>query len=239
MVNKLFFLFVLIITFSFKVHAGDLNSALKLLEDRKVNEALIELNLLSDAGDVEAQFVLGTLYDVSEAIVPRDLTKAVSFYHKAAEQGHTKSQFYLGQMYRNGDGVEKDPDAAFKWYTLAALAGYSDAQYDLGMSYSYAVGTERNMAQAFDWFYEAAIQNNAAAQNNLGWMFYEGQHVTKNLVSALAWSELSMSNGYGPENNGLYRRSMTDQEILKGKGLAERCYLLMQIRGCMPHRNDE
>ena len=239
MSRKLFFVFTFFMLFSVKVNAGDLTSALILLEDRKVDEALTELNILSDKGNREAQFVLATLYHVSEAIVPRDAAKAAQFYQLAAKQGNIKSQFYLAQMYRAGEGVDEDPEKAFQWYSKAATAGYSDAQYDLGMSYVYAVGTERNMTEAFDWFYKAAIQNNPAAQNNIGWMFYEGQHVTKNLISALAWSELSMLNGYGSENNELFRGVMNEQQILQAINLAERCYVLMKIGGCMPHRNDK
>lgn len=46
----------------------------------------------------------------------------------AAEQGDAKAQSNLGDMYREGEGVEKDYVEAEKWYRLAAEQGDDDAK---------------------------------------------------------------------------------------------------------------
>ena len=39
---------------------------------------------------------------------------------RIAEQGHVATQFVLGFMYANGDGVPQDDTEAVKWYRKAA-----------------------------------------------------------------------------------------------------------------------
>jgi len=39
---------------------------------------------------------------------------------KAAEQGYSKAQFELGNMYETGEGVAQDYIKAFMWFDLAA-----------------------------------------------------------------------------------------------------------------------
>ena len=44
-----------------------------------------------------------------------------------------KEWFQKGQMYADGDGVEKDIEQAMYWYTRSAEAGYALAQFTLGL----------------------------------------------------------------------------------------------------------
>ena len=48
-----------------------------------------------------------------------DYAKALKWYQKAAEKGHTTAQCQLGIMYENGNGVAKDLNEAEKWYMKA------------------------------------------------------------------------------------------------------------------------
>ena len=53
----------------------------------------------------------------------------------AAEKGNVRAQAWLGMMYRDGQGVEKNFKEAFKWFRKAADQGNASAQYNLGMMY--------------------------------------------------------------------------------------------------------
>ena len=55
--------------------------------------------------------------------VPKDAVQAVSWYRKAAEQGHASAQGNLGAMYSRGEGVPKDYVTAYMWRNLAAAQG--------------------------------------------------------------------------------------------------------------------
>jgi len=60
--------------------------------------------------------------------VAKDLTQAVAWYRKAAEQGNAFSQFSLGFMYYNGFGVAKDDAEAVAWFQKAADQGFELAK---------------------------------------------------------------------------------------------------------------
>lgn len=47
------------------------------------------------------------------------LREAISWFRKAAAQGHSEAQFYLGKCYENGEGVERNLIEANKWYRRA------------------------------------------------------------------------------------------------------------------------
>ena len=49
------------------------------------------------------------------------------WYRKDADEGHSWSQYSVGQMYENGEGVAKNIPEAKKWYQKAAEQGYQDA----------------------------------------------------------------------------------------------------------------
>ena len=51
--------------------------------------------------------------------VEKDLTEAIKWFKKAAEQGHEDAKWELANMYENGDGVDRDIAEAVKWYNEA------------------------------------------------------------------------------------------------------------------------
>ncbi len=60
----------------------------------------------AQAGDAEAQFNLGVMYDRGQG-VPQDDVQAAEWYRKAAEQGHAGAQHNLGSAYYDGRGVPR------------------------------------------------------------------------------------------------------------------------------------
>ncbi len=75
---------------------------------------------------------------------------------KRAEQGHAPSQFNLGVMYSQGQGVSQDYKEALRWYLAAAEQGYSSAQVALGVMYERGQGVPQDYIQAHMWFNLAA-----------------------------------------------------------------------------------
>ena len=59
--------------------------------------------------------------------VEKDLSAALKWYLRAANQGHAAAQNNLGNLYHEGQGVEKDMAQVFKWWGLAAIQGQADA----------------------------------------------------------------------------------------------------------------
>ena len=81
-----------------------------------------DVKLTAIGGDADAQFELAGLYAEGNG-VKQNLTEAVKWYHKAAEQGHDGAQYKLGLSYQNGKGVPQSDTDAYIWLNISAENG--------------------------------------------------------------------------------------------------------------------
>ena len=72
--------------------------------------------------------------------VPQDYEEAAKWIRKAADQGDSSAQTFLGLMYDEGYGVPQNYKEAKKWFSKAADQGDSGGQIFLGSC------TQRDMA---------------------------------------------------------------------------------------------
>ena len=107
------------------------------------------LRARAEAGDVEAQFVLGSMYEFGRG-VPEDDVEAVRWYRLAADQGDADAQYRLGVNYDDGEGVPEDDVEAVRWFRLAAAQGVAAAQTTLGVMYATGEGGMGQVWQATD-----------------------------------------------------------------------------------------
>lgn len=121
----------------------------------------------ADAGDKQAQLMLGTLYEDGLGGLPSDLREAAYWYEQAAKQGYTKAQYNLGLLYEDGRGVKQDYAQAAYWYNKAAKDGFTEAQNNLGVLFILGKGVKQDKKKAEALFSDAASQGNANAQRNL------------------------------------------------------------------------
>ena len=128
--------------------------------------------------------------------VNKNFTKAVSWYHKAAQQGYSIAQYNLGNHYYFGKGVKKDVSKATAWYRKAAEQGYAPAQYNLGRLYEFGKGVKKDVSKAAAWYRKAAEQGYARAQYNLGELYEFGKGVKKDVSKAAAWYRKAAEQGY-------------------------------------------
>ena len=75
-----------------------------------------------------------------------------------AEKGDPDAQFRLGELYEEGDIVERDFGKAIEAYRKAAEQGHSGAQYALAHNYHLGSGVTQDMAAAMVWYRKAALQ---------------------------------------------------------------------------------
>ena len=132
----------------------------------------------ASAGNPEAQFRIGVQYELG-AHVTTDLTQAVAWYRKAADQGFAQAQHSLGVLYEYGNGVPKNPATAVEWYRKAAEQGFAPAQFSLGLCYAHGNGVPQDFGQALAWYEKAAQQNDSDALLNLAYLYHNGQGVPK------------------------------------------------------------
>lgn len=77
------------------------------------------------------------------------------------------AQYYLGSMYVNGEGVEKDYSRAVELFQKAAEQGHLKAQTNLGVMYYKGEGVSADLIEARKWFQKAAQQGDENAIFNL------------------------------------------------------------------------
>jgi TPR repeat protein len=112
-----------------------------------------------------------------------------------AEWGKTTSQYELGLMYYNGQGVEQNYKEAFKWFRLAAQKGLPDALFYFGLMHYEGKAVAQNYSNALLLFLEAAKQGQAQAQFIIGNMYLSDQGVKRNYIKAYAWMSIAFKNG--------------------------------------------
>lgn len=157
---------------------------------------IVTLTLKAKSGEAEAQNALGEAYYDGKGVT-ENLTEAVKWFTKAAEQENAKAEYNLGNCYYYGNGVQyRDRGEAVKWYTKAAEQGYTEAQNDLGYCYEFGEGVEKNYKEAVKWYTKAAEQGLPRAQCNLGVCYENGNGVEKNLEEAVKLYTKAANQGY-------------------------------------------
>ena len=79
--------------------------------------------------------------------------------HAATHFANSDAQYELGRLYRDGDGVAKDPKVAARWFAAAATKGQSSAQASLGIMLVEGRGVARDVARGLSWL---TLANKAA-----------------------------------------------------------------------------
>ncbi|KAG0195682.1 hypothetical protein BGX33_002806 [Mortierella sp. NVP41] len=122
----------------------------------------------------------------------RDITQTII----SASLGDKDAQVALGDMYRDGRGVEKDYQAAMDWYLKAADQGDPVGQRQVGNLHHYGQGVPRNHYQAMEWYLKAAGQGSADAQCNIGNGYLNGHGVSQDYSLAMAWYFKAADQGH-------------------------------------------
>lgn len=121
--------------------------------------ALRILRPLAEAGEPEAQYLVGRLYQQGRGVA-QDEAEAIRWYRKAAEREHPGAQFELGRAYDEGVIVPQDDAEAARWYEQAARRGHSEAQCRLGTMYMTGRGVAADPIEAYAWL--TIAQNEAS-----------------------------------------------------------------------------
>lgn len=143
---------------------------------------------LAAADDVNDAFVAYTQRNFEEA--------RTKFRAAAIEGDNAVAQIYLGFMYYEGQGVEKDRREAFRWFERAARKGLALAQYNLGMMFADGQGIMQDYAQAANWYGLAAAQGFAEAQFRLARMHERGLGVPASVPEGVRWMTRAAENGH-------------------------------------------
>ena len=109
---------------------------------------------LAKAGNAEAQFRVGRLYQ-REELVSRDINLIKYWYEASANQNHEFATFNLGKMYALGTDVEMDFERAHSLLMVGANSGDVSSQKMLGILFAITETAHRDFSLAYKWLYIA------------------------------------------------------------------------------------
>ena len=89
--------------------------------------------------------------------LPEELPEALAACEGMASSGNSQAQYELGNIYYQGQLVERDLAKALKWFELASLQGHAEAQQTLGMMFFRGEGVPANNVQAYVVLKMAAV----------------------------------------------------------------------------------
>jgi TPR repeat protein len=134
-----------------------------------------------------------------------DYATALRELKPLAEQGDAESQFNLGVMYENGQGISKDYKTSVKfWHRLAVDEGNAIAQHNLGWLYQQGKGVPKNNKIAAKWWTLSANQGLANARFYNGLMYLLGPGAIQDYVFARLFNNWSLAERIGFNDNAAY-----------------------------------
>lgn len=168
----------------------------------KLEEGIQNLLLPAcEEGDENAMFWMAECYDVGWGIEP-DEQKAFTLRRKLAEMGHTDQQINMGNYYREGDLVKRNPRAAFCWYMRAAKQGDWYGQLLVADCFFEGDGVKQDYVEAVKWYELAAAHPDKKVWDwdhpakQLAQCYREGLGVKKDLIKAAEWYDKAGNHKY-------------------------------------------
>jgi TPR repeat protein len=99
----------------------------------------------AEQGYTPAQSILGMLYYSGEKEnVQQNWKQARFWFRRAAKQGDSVAQYYLGEIYDGGNGVPMNRKEAFQWYKRSSDGGCMPAAQKLAHCYLNGIGTRKD-----------------------------------------------------------------------------------------------
>lgn len=117
----------------------------------------------------------------------KDIREAVSWYEKAAAQGHCGAMNRLGKIFSGSEGIEPDLQKSFEWTRRSAEGGDPLGMYNLGLMFRDGVVAAKNLPRALEWFQKAAAAGLGEAMNQAGLAYQQGSGVEKDDARAVRW----------------------------------------------------
>lgn len=148
-------------------------------------ELIREASLL---GDKHAQY-----YFAMAQIKKDDLQSGIANLKKSAASGFPLSQYQLGKMYYQGNGVARNRQAGFQLIKLAADKEIADAQYDLAKIYFSQEDINLKKGAIF-WLSKSVKNGKVAACEDLYKLYKEGLVVTADIKKHLHYLKCSAQN---------------------------------------------
>lgn len=116
-----------------------------------------------------------------------DYGKAMEYYRRAADAGSADGLRGIGNLYANGEGVEKDPGRALEYYDQAAAQGDAKAFFNIGVMYQYGENGEQDTGKAVESYLRSGEMGFADAWTTLASLYQSGNGVEPDIGKAVEY----------------------------------------------------
>jgi TPR repeat protein len=120
-------------------------------------------------GDGYSLWSIGYLYHDK-----KEYDKALAWYRLSADKNHSYSQYHIGVMYHNEEGVPANYLLAMEWFIKAARQHHKQACSSIGDLFEKGQGVPVNKYKALEWY--CKVRKNAAGVTTLN---KQGFHIIK------------------------------------------------------------
>lgn len=150
--------------------------------------AFEEVKSMAEAGDMQAQYILGYAYYTGQQIEESD-QEAIVWWNKAARQGHREADAYMGLAFAEGFGGSlSSEDEAIRRYKRAEKSGSAFAEVLLGI-HGYQKETAEDKLVAMERFRSAASKGNPQAKIFLDAILKKGLDAKLDFGKDLEWKK--------------------------------------------------
>ena len=170
------------------------DQAADLIEQGRRSTAIKMLGFQAKAEDPNALY-LYALAHINDRLSTRITVRVRKPMRRAAELGHADAAMQLGHYARDGEGVDKGPQAALDWYETALARGSERAATALGDLYLAGDGVARDPAKAMAYYEQGAERGDVAAWTKLGLHYLQGTTGPPDPLKARSWMERAARAG--------------------------------------------
>ena len=121
---------------------------------------------------------------------------AIKYFSKVDNLNDSDAQYYMGLIYYNGYGVEKNYTKAKEWFEKSAAQNNDTSRCALGWLYEAGLGVTQNYLKAKELYEKSAENNCTSAEFCLGRIYEQGIGVKQNYLKAKEWYEKAAGKDY-------------------------------------------
>ena len=120
---------------------------------------------------------------------------ALAEFTYLADEQNAEALYYLGQMYENGQGVDKDTQKATEYYQKADALGNLQASVQLAKTVFYDDTIENNKEIGLEYLKKTAYNGSSDALYELGEIYHAGNGVEKDYSYAFGYYLMASMKG--------------------------------------------
>lgn len=179
---------------STSVFAG-FDEGVQAFKDKNYSAALVEFSYLSEAGDADASYYLGKMYDEGLG-VEQDKNKALEYFKKSDAGYNTDASLALARAFLADDKIDEYGELAIQYLKKAAYAGSGEAFFMLGNAYAAGQVVPKDYTIAFGYYLTGALKGDKKSQHQVSMCYFKGRGTTQDYESGLKWLAKSANQGY-------------------------------------------